>query len=305
MISSTMFGGFPVRMLQSLGRGIGADDFLVGPEASDFVPAVFSELAENRSWHVASLHRLRSSMFMDEILRTGIRLSLSTVCVKTKDYVTEFPASYAEYLQSRTRKFRRNLNQAFNRLEKEGAVSMEILHPIADADRVRNLGMEIAKTSWQFREGKSHFNIHGSTGFYDHLAGAEQGTCGEEFSVLTVAGRPVAYLLGCRRGRSYYAVDTAYHAEYRHVSAGRILFAMILKRLMEEGNVDRFDFEGDGEYKEDFATLVWDVTLCTIYNKSLYARTLKIFRNSPLFSRLKEIGAGKPVSTMPQVTDVC
>ena len=280
------FSGFPILSLQSLGVGIGTDDFLEGPGASGFAEAVLRDLVQHRRWHVARLRRLASTPFCAELRQACVSLSLPVDDMETDDYYIDFPASYPEYLQSRTRKFRRNLNQAANRLDKEGAVTIEILDPIAEPDRVASIGREVSSTSWQFLEGKSHFNDTGSDSFYANLARTAQGAGGEEFTALMVEERPVAYLLGCLRERTYYAVDTAFHADFRNVSAGRLLFSRIIERLITEGLADNLDFEGDGEYKDDYATDSRKVSFFAIYNRSLYPRLVRSLRSSRMHAAL-------------------
>ena len=287
IIKRDIFCCFPVLSLQTLGMGIGNDDFLLGPEARDFVSAVFSDLVNNHRWHVARFNRISSPQFLDEVMKACAATECHADFSESEDYFIEFPPSYQEYQQSRSRKFRRNLNQALNRLQREGSVSLEILDPFSDIQRVANLGKEIAHTCWQYREGKSHFNENGAANFYANLADTGRDSKGEEFSVLTVGGRPVAYLLGCRRGRTYYAVDTAFHADYRHVSAGRILFGMVFNRLIDEGCVEFFDFEGSGEYKDDYATHVRKTKLIVAYNNSLYPLGIRSLKRSKIYTILK------------------
>jgi len=295
MIRKDFFGGFPVRSLQSLGSGIGADDFLVGPQAHDFVPTVLSDVVHNHRWHLAKLHRLQSTLFHQEAHRASATMACPVDLSESDDYYVEFPDSYSAYQQSRSRKFRRNFNQAMNRLQKDGNVAIKVLDPFVDARLVRDVGREIAVTSWQYREGKSHFNDNGCGSFYDNLARTRQRSDGEEFTVLLVKDRPVAYLLGCRRGRTYFAVDTAYHADYRHVSAGRILFAKIFERLMDEGEIDRFDFEGSGEYKEDFATHQRNSTMMVVYHHSPYPRVIRFAKGLKIHAFLKNMRAWRRV----------
>ena len=180
------------------------------------------------------------------------------------------------------------MNQAINRLEREGAVTLEVLDPFIDTERVIALGKAVSSTSWQFREGKSHFNDKGAASFYANLASRGYGAGGEEFSVLLVSEKPVAYLLGCRKGDTYYAIDTAFHADYRNVSAGRILFSMIFKRLIQQGGVDYFDFEGSGEYKDDYATDRRKAVSLTIYNRTLYPQCIRRLRRSSIYGRIRD-----------------
>lgn len=287
-IRKELYGGLPILSLQLLGEGLGADDFLVSPDARDFVAQVFDDLVNVRRWHVAKLRRLQSPQFCAEVERAANNLSCAMEFAETDDYFIEFPDSFETYLQGRTRKFRRNFNQATNRIGKEGVVTVEVLDPISDAERVIGLGREVAATSWQFQAGKSHFNEFGADCLYGNLARLGRGAGGEEFTVMLVNGRPAAYLLGCRRGRSYFAVDTAFHADYRHVSVGRLLFGRIIERLIGLGDVDDFDFEGSGEYKDDYATHSRKAAFLTVYNRNLYSRGIRSLRNSRWYATLRE-----------------
>jgi CelD/BcsL family acetyltransferase involved in cellulose biosynthesis len=289
LVKREVFGGFPILALQSLGVGIGRDEFLIGQESRGFVDSVFADLVKYRRWHVAKLRRIRSSFFLEEIARTCNSLGCRAEVESSRDYCIDLPPSYSAYLQSRTRKFRRNMNQAANRIQKEGALTTVILDPYSDCRRVEEYGTAVAKTSWQFQDGKSHFNNNGYGTFYSNLANAGQRTRGEEFVVLLISDRPVAFLLGCLQKRTYYAVDTAYRPDYSQVSVGRILFGGIIERLITQGLADVFDFEGSGDYKDDYATAAIDVNALTIYNHSPYSKCIRLLRKSRLYSALRRI----------------
>lgn len=306
LIRQERFGGFPVRSVQSIGSGIGCDDFLLSPDSSGFVPAVLNDLRTRHSWDVCRLQRTGSELFRQELGRTLANLGMANEQSISHDYAITLPASYEAYQQTRTRKFRRNYNQALNRLERHGALSLELLDPFRDAERVKELGNRIAAGSWQFKSGKSHFNNTGSANLYASLARAGNGADGEEFTVLLVAERPVAYLLGCRKGQTYYAVDTAFHDDFRMVSAGRILFGMLIKRLIEEGGIERFDFEGSGDYKDDYATDYREAVSYTIYNHGLYPRCIRSMRSTALYGRLRRFMQQKqPQVTCQKPLEVC
>lgn len=288
LIRDERFGGFPVRSVQSIGSGIGCDDFMLTPASREFVPAVFKDLCTRHSWEVCRFQRSSSDIFRNELDQTLRNLGMSSERTTSHDYYIKLPQSYETYQQTRTRKFRRNFNQALNRLERHGRLAIELLNPFIDAKRVIELGSSIASSSWQFKAGKSHFNSSSSDSFYENLARCGYSAGGEEFTVLLVAEQPVAYLLGCRRGRTYYAIDTAFNEEFSHVSAGRILFGMVIKRLIEEGTTDCFDFEGSGDYKDDYATDYRDAVSYSIYNSGLYPRCIRLLRSSLLYDRLRQ-----------------
>lgn len=282
-----VYGGFPVRMLLLIGNGLGTDDFLVTDDGKGFVTEVFKEIGKTK-WHVARLGRVANKSFFNDLLEVAQKTGCNCVCSESFDFFIQLPPSYAEYLQLRSRRFRRNLNHAEKLLCKMGTVEFVVLDPFKDAARVQEVGNEIARTSWQYKEGLSHFNQRDGGTLYSNLTHFEQGAGGEDFNLLLVDGRPVAYLLGCRRDRIYYAIDTAFHDDFRNVSAGRILYGRIIERLIIEQQVDILDFEGAGEYKDHYANNKVRVNSLSIYNNSLYSSLVHSFKNSRFYAYLKQ-----------------
>ncbi|GFO66555.1 hypothetical protein GMLC_01340 [Geomonas limicola] len=295
------FGGLPVRLLHLVGHGIGTDDLLVGPDADRFLPALVGSLCEE-SWHVARFHRVRNAGQLAQLLEAVRAVGCRYTLQESLDYLVELPGDYQQYLGSRSRKFRRNLNQAENRLNRLGNVEFLVLDPYRDAERVIDAGLRIARGSWQYRQGLSHFNERQRGTLYESLSARGRGAGGEDFNLLLVDGNPVAYLLGCRRQRTYYAVDTAFHEDFRSVSAGRILFNKIVERLILQGEVDLLDFEGAGEYKDDYANATLTIQSVLVYRPSAYGRLVRCFKESALFPRLKALGQGFAKGSRPRPT---
>jgi len=302
LIRPGCYGGFPVRSVQTIGSGIGCDDFLVTPESSEFIAMLCHDLLHNRSWDVVQLQRLNSLPLREGIYQALQPLGAQMELSGGEDYFVTFPASYEEYHRLRSRKFRRNMNQAINRLQREGEISIEVLNPSQDARRVQELGQAIAQNSWQFRSGKSHFNQRSGANFYTNLVRGGLLHAGEEFTVLLVGHKPVAYLLGCRCGNTYYAVDTAFHEQYRQVSAGRILFSLVFQRLINQGGISYFDFEGSGDYKDDYATDRRRSVSLTIYNRTFYSRCIHLVRDSSLYGRFKNLAGRRQTTSTLEAT---
>lgn len=302
LIRPTCYGGFPVRTVQTIGSGIGCDDFLVSPEYNDFIATVLHDLMHNQSWDILQFQRVKSLPLREDIYQTLQPLGAQFEETESEDFFVTFPTSYEEYYRLRSRKFRRNMNQAVNRLQREGEISIEVLNPSRDAVRVQELGQAISQSSWQFRSGKSHFNERSGANFYTNLAGAGMLSADEEFTVLLVGNKPVAYLLGCRRGNTYYAVDTAFHEQYRQVSAGRILFNMVFQRLINQGGISYFDFEGSGDYKDDYATDRRKSASLTIYNRTFYPRCIRLVRESSFYGRFKSFVGHRQTTTTLEAT---
>ncbi len=288
VIASENFGGFRVRMLHALGRGIGCDDFLIGSEADRTVQAVFADVNIRQSWDVAMFRRVSHVRFQEELTAVSRAMHcLEDSSVSTEHLVT-LPETYQEYLESRSSKFRNNLKNAHKRLETGGDVSVEIVSPFTQTDRALALCGDVAKKSWQFKTGKSHFNTGTSSSFYGNLTKAGCGAGGEEFVVLLIGNIPVAFLLGCKRGRIYHLIDTAYDEDFRAVSVGRVLFCRTIERLIEGGGVDQFNLEGDGEYKDYFANKTDTVRLITIYQSSLYGNCIGMIRKTRLYDYVRQ-----------------
>lgn len=281
------FGGFPVRMLHLLGNGIGTDDFLITHDSNDFVATVFRDICKKK-WQVFRMSRVANKVFIDELLESAKKINCKLTMSETVDFFIRLPKSYSEYLQSRTKNFRRNLIKAENRLNSMGAVEYIVLDPYKDAVRVQVTGEEIARTSWQYKAGTSHYAKRDGGNMYSNLALFNHGAGGEDFNLLTLDGKPAAYLFGCKREKCYYAIETAFHEDFRDVSVGRILFCKIFERLINEQVVDIVDFEGAGDYKNDYANSQSSINSVTFYNNSLYATLIHKFRCSRLYVYMKQ-----------------
>jgi len=280
------FGGFPVRILTLLGCGIGTEDFLISPESKNFIPEVMTAVGES-GWDIIRMSRL-SEHFAERLEETAVTNGWKVEKSESTDFLVSLPSDFEEYLSCRSRKFRRNLNQAENRLEREGSVEFLVLDPFQDTERVLESGRNIARQSWQYGNGVSHFCEEASNSLYANLTRRQRGAGGEDFNLLLVSGKPVAYLLGCRRGRTYYAIDTAFHRDFQSISAGRVLFARVIGRLIGERSTDVFDFEGAGHYKDDYATDSRTVKSMILYNRNPYAQLIRLFRRSRLYSLVRK-----------------
>lgn len=289
IIKKENFGGFRVRMLQALGRGVGCDDFLLGSTARQVVQAVFSDLNSRQTWDVSMFRRVSHSRFQDELRTTSQVMNCHTDCIASTEHFVHLPETYEEYLGSRSSKFRNNLKNAIKRLEMAGGVSIEVMSPFTQTNRALALCEEVAKNSWQFKAGKSHFNVDSSASFYCNLAKTGGGSGGEEFVVLLIGDKPVAFLFGCKCGRIYHLIDTAYDEEFRAISVGRVLFCKTIERLIESGDVDTFNLEGEGEYKDYFANKTKTSHQVTMYKSTFYGRCIHFVRKTETYHLLKKL----------------
>ena len=280
------FGGFPVRSVVSLGRGIGSDDFLVSGDSSCFVENVIKALLVNSRWDIAIFRRIGIITSVETITDAAEKFHCTVESIANDDYLIDLPESFDVYFKGLSKNFRQNLRTASNRMHKAGTVSTKILNPLRDNLHVIDVGMEIAKTSWQYKEGKSHFNATGAGSFYHNLA-SEYLAEGLEFNVLYLNEIPVSYLLGYHRWEKYYVIDIAYHGDYRFYSAGNILYLKVIERLIGKNAVKQIDLEGAGEYKDDFANAKRRAYSLTLFNKSAYARLIRAVRKSDIYESLK------------------
>lgn len=292
MTRREVFGGFPVLSLMALGTGLGRDDFMLSPKSSGFVEEVIADLVRKRRWDVARFSRINCGAEIDHVRNVFSESRCTAMVSDAEDFFVDLPDSYDAYLRSRSGNFRSKMNQACKRLEGKGKIDFEVLDPYRQTERVMELGLAVARASWQFQEGTSHFNVKGRECFYANLFKSSNGGNGEDFFVLTVFGKPVGFVFGCRSGSTYYLVDTAYNAEYSEFKIGRILFGKVIEHLIRNGMV-RFDLEGGGEYKNHFANGVRKSLSLEIYNHSLYAKGIKCIRRSKCYNNIKSALKGQ------------
>ncbi|TVQ58841.1 MAG: GNAT family N-acetyltransferase [Phycisphaerales bacterium] len=93
---------------------------------------------------------------------------------------------------------------------------------------------------------------------------------------LKTPDKMIAYWVGCRYGDTYFGEATAFHPEYRSLSAGSVLLQLVFADLISRG-VKEFDYGyGDAPYKRMYGTEFWDESTVSLYATTIRGRAARL-----------------------------
>ena len=286
MVTRTTWGGFPVRKLELLGRGLGSENLPVRGPVGEVLDLILADLARNATWHVAQFTRVSDAELEGALAeRCGMK-KLAIESRETVNHLIQLSGGFEQYLKGRSKSFRQNLRTARNRMEREGEISFhhELVQSIQD--RGYSMAKEVASQSWQYSEGTSHFTENGGPCFFENLLRA--GCGGLDFWLILLNGKPIASLFGVRRDRRYFVVDVAFAGAHAKLSPGRLLYSHVIERVTADHGVDLVDLCGEGGYKKEYATETPPESTLTIYSRALYSLALRSIRRSGVYAWLGE-----------------
>lgn len=191
-------------------------------------------------------------------------------CVDTKQHTfMELAGSWEEYLGKQSKNFRSDHKKKIKRLEKIGKVSLEVEG--RPTEHVLEEMGSVASESWQSKQGVNIVTQPQGYSFYRALGSQNTDVTALDFSVLKAGAEPVAYLVGLRQDRQYFAFDTAYRKEFERFSPGMLLHYLLLERLHKEG-VKILDFGYVADYKKRWTEEFVAVEDLVIFPETLLGR---------------------------------
>jgi len=107
-----------------------------------------------------------------------------------------------------------------------------------------------------------------------------------DITIFKFDDEPIAYLLGAKLNKIYYAIETAYKQKYFDLSPGMLLHLHVIKRLCDEQDVDILDFGYDASYKVRWTDENRPEKQITIYNNRVYPKLISFCRKTEIYSKL-------------------
>jgi len=232
-----IFSGFPVRLLENLGRGTGSDEPLIINGHIDCLRQVFADISKRARWDVIKFSRV-SSKSMESLHNVFVSQAYRYQHHVTPNYLINLEGTFDSYIKRRSKNFRKNINKYNNRISKQGAVHFKRYTAFDDTKEVRKFVKQIAETSWQFKKGTSHNNRHGSCSFMDCIFRLwEKHNFGQEIFILLLEKKPIAFLFGVKTEHSFNMIDIAFDPAYSQLSPGRLIHLYMIKSMYLEPKV--------------------------------------------------------------------
>ena len=155
--------------------------------------------------------------------------------------VIDLPATWEDYLASRSGKWRNNYRRWQRKLEEHGEVSYERFRPSAESKdpgwHVYEECLRIAKTSWQSSSETGTTLTHEEVALFLkdlHEAAAQEGCV--DVSFLKLDGRAIAFAYNYVYQGSVYGLRVGYDASVPCKGAGNLLYAKAIEDSICRGD---------------------------------------------------------------------
>lgn len=187
---------------------------------------------------------------------------------------------WQRFYASRSRRLKKAVNLASNRLGRAGVIAIDWLAPGAgsadDVARAIDAITAISGASWKSRTGNSLDN-EGPAAFIRRLASLAHARGWLSVFVLTLDGRPVAMEFALASEGQVFALRSDFDASLEEVSPGSHLNRQMLETLFAAGLSRYWMGPGDNAYKYRWAEGAEPVHAVTVYARSARGRALALW----------------------------
>jgi CelD/BcsL family acetyltransferase involved in cellulose biosynthesis len=189
-------------------------------------------------------------------------------------YHLPLPATFDEYFEARSAKFRNHARRMEKKLRATGAVRVvEITDPTGFEAAFEDL-LHVERASWKESRGIS---IHAGArrqAFYRDWGPAAAAAGRLHVQLLTLGGEPIAHNIGYVVDGCYYYLKTSYAAARRPLSPATFLRLRLIERLIEQG-ITQVDLPGNPyEWERQWTDVMRPQATMTIYPRHIRGRLL-------------------------------
>ena len=162
------------------------------------------------------------------------------------------PGSWAELLAAKSKNFRRQWKNSYNRLAAQGTVRLLLAGRDVGLDEAFDRLVELHRARWGDDDGS--FRTPRYVEFHRRLSRA-LGDAGDLLLVLLeVAGETVAARYDFAHGGKAWCFQSGWLPEVERMRAGTVLTGLVLEHVIERG-LTEYDFlSGEDDYKRRWAT---------------------------------------------------
>jgi len=289
-------GVLPLALRRAAGRGIGQRvleflavpdtqrcDALIADESPDVAAALAGELHRRRGqWDALRLRYLAAdsttaTLFAPALAACGIR------CHDAEGAANPWIAldgDWSAFYATRSRRLKKQLNLAANRLGKLGAVGIEWLNASPfDLDDALARITGISARSWKATTGNSLDN-RGPQAFLRAIAKHRVDEGGVSIWILSLDGRAVAMEFQLIDDGNIYALRSDFDESLGHASPGSHLSRQMLERLFGRGLSRYYMGPGHNAYKHRWTDTLEPARALTAYAPTGRGRLLAAWETS-------------------------
>jgi len=256
--------GFKIKKIQSLTNYYSPYfNIIIADELISLTQAYvsFCNYFENHRsfWDIIHIQALEPKGF-DSIINGMEHTSLKTQSYHhTINWFEQVNSDYESYYQNLNGRLKNTIKRKIKKLAKADSWHYHIYQDLNDLEQVLIDYQAVYDNSW-----KSHEPY---TGFINGLAktAASQGWL--RLGVLHVDEKPIAVQFWLVANNKAYIYKLAYHKEFRHLSPGTVLTAIMMEHVIDQDKVGVIDFlTGKDDYKRDWLKNSRDLYGLEIFN---------------------------------------
>lgn len=225
-------------------------DILAAPaRAPEVVPFLLSSIRRFiPSWRSLRLTRLPQLSPTLSIIGKGVAGSRAVTFYDGDGSSISIDDSRDTYPSSISRKFRRNLANARNRLtELRGVEFIRVEGPQATRVHLEEF-MNLEASGWKGRAGSAIRNSPRLTAYYDALTRRLGDIGWLQWSFLRAEGKVIAAKLNVKFGKSLVMCKIAYDEAYARYSPGNLLMEQDIEDARQSRIIERIDLVADAEW---------------------------------------------------------
>lgn len=247
------------------------------------VPAAVAFAAELRQGHVEwdvmrlgylAENSIASTTLRDALVEAGLTTRVASL---PGNPFVSLDAGWDTYYATRSRRFKKAINLAANRLKKMGAVQIERVgsnvKDSPDLNRILDCAIGISARSWKQGTGNS-LNHAGPQAFIRRLTELAAGSGWLSLWIMRANERALAMEYQLAADGNVYALRSDFDAEFEDVSPGTHLNRCMLEGLFGQGLVRYYMGPGNNPYKQRWAEQVEPMQSLTVYAGTLAGRAL-------------------------------
>lgn len=243
----------------------------------DEVVAAFVEALRARSdWDVLSLQKFPANAGTLKALEATLpgRLPWRVAGREQSPYV-EIAGTWSHFFRGKTQRFRKTCRNIENRLQKNGAVTVEEHRVVDPEGPVFAEVMEVSRQSWKGPRGVGMATMLGMPRFFRELTLRASANGWLHLWILRLDGRAVATEYQIRSNGRLHALRADFDAALASLSPGAALNLRIMQSIFDRRDVGEYDMgPGSNTYKLRWATGARESVWLEVYAATPYGRFL-------------------------------
>jgi hypothetical protein len=270
--------GLPVRKISFMyDANAGECGFIIAGDCERSLNKIIKCLKEQQhSWDIIEFQSIAEDSASHKELKKILRKEGMRFGIKDWLHSPYIPinSGWDEFVSKRSKKLRKNLRNLLNKLNREGAFSIQQVNHVNHNGNILRTIVAISEASWKTRCNKSIAHTAENKRFFEDLYALACKKGWLNIWLLKIKDKAVAYEYHLTYKNKAFALRADFNENYKRVSPGAALNAMIIKNYFENG-LKEYDLCGHtDDYKLNWTSEVRKHSIFVIYSGTWYGSLL-------------------------------